>query len=602
MKVGLILAAGKGSRLGSEKLNTHKGLIKVANIPIIFRLINQMLESGINDFLIVVGYNRELLEEALICEFPQIDFNFVNNGDFETTNNVYSLNLGLRELSLKYPNSTAVLAECDVVLADSAARDFLNLSDGNYALVSPYGLGMDGTVVKLDFEKKSIKEMILGSKQGLNFDFSETYKTVNLYIFETNFWRIKLLNLFDWYISSYGVNSYYENVIGVLLYSSDEVLKPCVIAPTTWIEIDDQNDLRRAEFLPGLSETSKSPEVHHGGFWESPLIDFIFIRNMYFPPADLIAQLKSYLSDAIWNYGSDQLTLDLRMSYFLDEPNSQRVLALPGLADIYPALNDFFYGKKVMIPSPTFGEYFKIPNHFVYNESAPIEELEVIIRTEIPDFVVLVNPNNPTGSLKKTSQIVDLSNTFPQVNFILDESFIDFSEEPSIMTFAQQFGENVLVLKSLSKVLGVPGLRLGFAWSKNLLLIGNLRKKQPIWAMNSLSEIFLSLLGKFRKELQNSIDRTMSDKRSLISKFEQVNDFKVINSMGGNFILVSLPELSYESSPLFKNEIIKNGFLIKDETSRLKSKYCVFRIAIRTEHENNDLFSAFSSVSRKFLN
>ena len=132
MKVGLVLAAGKGSRLGSETLNTHKGLIKVANIPIIFRLINQMLESGINNFLVVVGYNHNLLEEALTCEFPQIDFNFVNNREFETTNNVYSLNLGLRELSLKYPNSTAVLAECDVVLADSAAQDFLNLIDGNY--------------------------------------------------------------------------------------------------------------------------------------------------------------------------------------------------------------------------------------------------------------------------------------------------------------------------------------------------------------------------------------------------------------------------------------------------------------------------------------
>ena len=78
---------------------------------------------------------------------------------------------------------------------------------------------------------------------------------------------------------------------------------------------------------------------------------------------------------------------------------------------------------------------------------------------------------------------------------IVDESFIDFAGDPvpSLLPFADRFS-NLLIVRSMSKHCGVPGLRLGYCYSGNLYLLNRLRRFIPTWNLNTLAQYFLSLL------------------------------------------------------------------------------------------------------------
>ena len=77
--------------------------------------------------------------------------------------------------------------------------------------------------------------------------------------------------------------------------------------------------------------------------------------------------------------------------------------------------------------------------------------------------MVIVNPNNPSGSTLPTEFIYQLAADAPEKMFVIDESFLAFSEQPSMIGLLEEAPlDNVAILTSLGKGLGVPGLRLGY--------------------------------------------------------------------------------------------------------------------------------------------
>ena len=118
----------------------------------------------------------------------------------------------------------------------------------------------------------------------------------------------------------------------------------------SWSEVDDPNDLQVAEFAFHKNR-KEILEYNFGGYWNYDVLDFCFIRNMYFPNHAMISELRNSLPDLIHNYGSRQSVLDRKMSWFLlcKEAN---VLALNGASQIYPMLASRFGAAKALIPAP----------------------------------------------------------------------------------------------------------------------------------------------------------------------------------------------------------------------------------------------------------
>ena len=198
---------------------------------------------------------------------------------------------------------------------------------------------------------------------------------------------------------------------------------------------------------------------------------------------------------------------------------------------------------------------------------------------------MIVNPNNPTGTLTESESIVDLATAYPGTTFWVDESFLPFTDQPSL-THLPLTPANVVVLASLSKNVGVPGLRLGFAWSRDTELLERLRGGLPIWAISSLAEMLLTLALKFRDEYTESLVRTAADKAAFEVTLSAVPGLRVLPKVHGNFVLAEATGLPAERARDLVAMLRDSRLVVREVSERLGNVHPVLRIAVRTGQEN----------------
>ena len=111
--------------------------------------------------------------------------------------------------------------------------------------MSPYNPEtMDGSVVRAEGDKAI--ELVLGKWQGENFDYTNAFKTVNMYKFTRDFMNRQYAPLVRWYVENVGENIYYEKVLGSLIYYRESDIRIVKVPGEMWCEIDNEDDLFRA--------------------------------------------------------------------------------------------------------------------------------------------------------------------------------------------------------------------------------------------------------------------------------------------------------------------------------------------------------------------
>ena len=581
----IILAAGFGNRMRPLSDAIHKTLIQVGNDTIIGRIIDGLLANDVKDVLIVTGYRADELRQYLAHRFPNTRFNYVHNERYRETNNIHSLALALNSYEI---DEDILLIESDLVYENSVIRKILKSNYANVALVDRFRNGMDGTVVTV--VNHVIMSIIPPHLQDEKFDFSDKYKTLNIYKFSKEFCATQFKKLLTFYSHTFDDNCYYELILGMLIYLQRETIYAEIIEDEKWSEIDDPNDLRVAEFIFNRSQRLEILETTFGGYWSHDILDFCFIRNMYFPNSSVLSEMKNSLADLVQNYGSRQSVLDYKLSIHL-LCNPERVILLNGVSQIYPWLPDTIPCVRPLIPDPTFGEYKRIfRNPSFYADDVGFDLDEIRDRSEGCDLIVFVNPNNPTGSIIDSQWIHDFAGTHPDKTILVDESFIDFSPAvPMIDLLEKQPLANVLVIKSLSKSLGVPGLRLGYCYSADSSFLDAIHVRLPIWNTNSMAEYFLEIILKHRKAIADSFVQTMADKEMLRTEIMKMPFVRNAYPGGGNYILVEFSESLSDPRALTQTMLENHSLYIKDVTSRFRSGKTRFRFAVRTPEENRFL-------------
>ena len=156
--------------------------------------------------------------------------------------------------------------------------------------------------------------------------------------------------------------------------------------------------------------------------------------------------------------------------------------------------------------------------------------------------MIVVNPNNPSGVTVATQSLYDAAARTPDTTFLVDESFLVFSGQPSLIRLLEAGPlDNVVILTSLGKSLGVPGLRLGYLYTSNAEWRRQFEGHMPIWGVNALAEFFLDELTiKFRTDLEKSIALTVSEWARMRRLLEELPSVRMVHDSGGNFLLVQL--------------------------------------------------------------
>lgn len=589
----IILAAGRGRRMEPLSSKCHKALLEIGGSTILGRAMDGLLKAGVAPITIVTGYRSDDIRQFIASSYPGVPVRFLHNGRYEVTNNIVSLALALERLTYE---EDVILIECDLLFEPHVIADLMRHPGKNVALVDRYRTGMDGTVIAA--EDGYVSQVFPTTRQGADFSYQNKFKTLNIYRFDKLFCQKTLRPMLSAYADHVDPNCYYELVLGMLANIPEHRIAAQVVRESDWVEVDDPTDLTVARFAFGTEERASILDRSFGGHWSLDLLDFSLPRNAYFPPAAMHAALRHGLPDIITGYGSSQPILDEKAAFFLGcEPS--RVRLLGGASQAYPILRSLYQGKRVVIPAPTFGEYQRaFPHAATYRDSPGIDVEQLELCAADADLLVIVNPNNPSGTTLPTDLIYKLAARTPATTFLVDESFISFSGQPSIVSLLEAAPlANVTVLTSLGKALGVPGLRLGYLYSANEQVLQSFTEHLPIWGVNALAEFFLELTVKFRSDLQRSIALTVAERSRMRALLAAEPLVRQVHDSGANFLLVQLVgEAPDTASSLRKAMLTADRIEVKDVSGKFPDRLPRLRFAVRTQEDNDRLLRALRSV------
>ena len=598
----IILAAGMGNRLGKYTQNNTKCMLSINGKTLAERSLDALNSAGIKKCVFVVGYKKENVIAFLGNKYKNIDITYVSNDVYDKTNNIYSLYLAKDYLI----QDDTILLESDLIFEDRIICEMI--ADGNptIAAVAQFESWMDGTVVQLS-ENHEIAAFI--PKKLFNFNDKDSYyKTVNIYKFSRNFSQNTYVPFLEAYSRAMGDNEYYEQVLRVITTLDKSELKAFVLTGQKWYEIDDIQDRAIAEtiFCDSPKEKLKRIQNTYGGYWRYPgMLDFCYLVNPYFPTQQMSTELKTYFSTLLSSYPSGQNIQNLLGAKLYNVEETQ-ILIGNGAAELIRALAAVVRGK-IGITYPTFNEYAEsfiaansdgcpaneivqfIPHNFSYNAN-DLKEL-----SKNCDAILLINPDNPSGNYISRDNVLELAASLKSRNkkLILDESFIDFvdlEENPSLLSqdILNKF-PNMVIIKSLSKSYGIPGIRLGALACGDEGLISQIRKHLSIWNINSFGEYFLQIIGKYHKEYIVSCKKIASERTRFKKSLEETGLLKVYPSQANYFMckLQGTPAPELTERLLDKHEIF-----IKDLTGKTGIPDESFiRIAIRDMKDNNKFTS-----------
>jgi histidinol-phosphate/aromatic aminotransferase/cobyric acid decarboxylase-like protein/choline kinase len=592
----IILAAGMGNRLGKYTQNNTKCMLDINGKKLIERALDAIDESGIRKCIMVVGYKKENLINFLGDHYKTIDIIYVVNDIYNKTNNIYSLYLA-KDFLLQ---DDTLLLESDLIFENKLIADILNCPDPTVAVVAKYESWMDGTVAQLT-ENNVIANLL--PKRFFNYDDKDTYyKTVNIYKFSKEFSCSTYVPFLEAYSQAMGTNEYYEQVLRVIATLDKNELKAFILNGQKWYEIDDVQDKAIAEtiFSSVPAEYVRRIQRSYGGYWRFPrMLDFCYLVNPYFPPVQMWNEMKAYFADLVSSYPSG-LNIQNLLAAKLFNIDEKNILTGNGAAELIRALQSFLYGT-IGITYPTFNEY---PEGFFHNEQiAFIPEKFSYNKDDLISFaakcdnLLLINPDNPSGNFIALQDIIELADHLKKKNkrLILDESFVDFADSEESHTFIRtdllSKYQNCVIIKSLSKSYGVPGIRLGVLASGDTGLLKQVRRNLSIWNINSFAEYFLQIIGKYLKNYQCSCEEIAKERERFGIKLLQTGLMDVYPSQANYFLCKLNDGMKVKTAKeLTEYMLTSHNIFIKDLTGKKGIPGNNFiRIAIRNK-EDNDFF------------
>lgn len=591
---GVILTAGRGRRMEPLSSQCHKALLQIGDSTILGRALDCLIQAGVNTVTIVTGYRAEDITRFVGSRYPSIDARFVHNERYDVTNNIVSLAMALESLTY---DEDVILIECDLLFEPHVLSDLVGHPGGNVALVDRYRTGMDGTVVSTD--AGYVSQVFPAAAQGADFNYRDKFKTLNIYRFDRAFCQKTLRPMLHAYADNVDDNCYYEIVLGMLANIPQHRIAAQLVAESDWVEVDDPNDLAVARFVFDPPERSHVLDRSFGGHWSFNILDFSLPRNAYFPPPAMLAALRHALPDVITGYGSTQQVIDEKAALFV-RCDPGRVHLLNGASQAYPILARLYRGRQVAIPDPTFGEYQRcFPGAITYRDAPGVDLHQLAVLATGADLFVAVNPNNPTGTTLPTEFIYELAARTPETTFLVDESFLAFSGQRSLISLLGEAPlENVLVLTSLGKPLGIPGLRLGHLYTANQAFRQAFDEYLPIWGVNALGEFFMELALKFRNDLERSIALTVAERSRMRRLLAEDLSVSHVYDSGANFLLVELRGDGPRAASSLRNALLtKDKIEVKDVSLKFPDQAPRLRVAVRTEAENDLLLKALSSAA-----
>ena len=606
----IILAAGMGRRLGDLTKENTKCMVPVNGVRLIDRLLGQLSGLSLKRVIIVVGYKGQELKDYIGHRYDdQLKIAYAENPIYDKTNNIYSLSLVKQQLQ----EDDTLLIESDLIFSDSLFQMIIADPYPNLALVAKYESWMDGTMVRLDADNNIVNFV---PKKAFKYeDIDSYYKTVNIYKFSRDFSQQKYVPFLEAYCHALGNNEYYEQVLRVITLLDHAELKALPIGNEKWYEIDDIQDLDIAEtiFAEG-DEMLHRFNYRYGGHWRFPkMMDYCYLVNPYFPTKRMKDELRSSFDTLLTEYPSGMFVNSLLAGKYFGIRQDYVVVG-NGAAELIKSLMERLLAvsstSKVGVIYPTFEEY---PHRLKQEDIVAFQPDNRDLKYTEDDLIafytgkgisslLLINPDNPSGnfiSMAGLQKLLAWSKT-QQIQLIVDESFVDFSDdfEHNTLLRNETLADNpqLVVMKSISKSYGVPGLRLGILASSDVALIKWIKKDISIWNINSFAEFYMQIFGKYESDYLVACRKFIAERSRFEVLLREIPYMRVLPTQA-NYFCIELTG-KYSSAELTKLLLERYNIMVKDCDSKngLKGRNFI-RISVRSQQDNDQLIAALKELS-----
>jgi len=266
-------------------------------------------------------------------------------------------------------------------------------------------------------------------------------------------------------------------------------------------------------------------------------------------------------------------------------------------------------GDEFIVPLPSymyyeflFKPYGAVPHYAKWNIETNTLDADSVIDgiNEKTRIIFLCSPNNPTGALISQDQfrtILDKTNKdkggVTDAIVVIDEAYTEYSETTNVNLLEEY--DNIIIIRTLSKVMGLAGMRIGYALSSKEI-IDYMQRIKPVFSLTKLSYVAALNTLKDKEYIEKSIEKGIESRDYLYNEISKMKSVKIFKSYS-NFLLIDLHDTEYTASEI-TTEFMKRGMIVRDCTSFKGLDEYWIRISICTLEEDEK----FINVMKEILN
>ena len=369
---------------------------------------------------------------------------------------------------------------------------------------------------------------------------------------------------------------------------------------------DDLNKLLQLKKNAGSHSPSIQSIINTLGY-DPVKSDFCYLSNPYatklitnrlikvLDNEKLVRMIESYPADS---------TYVSKIFSEIEDLNSECIVVGNGAVQCIEWVCDGWGIEKLLIPKPTFSTYYELlENKYIFTEENTIEKnytSEDLIREAINkkcDSILIIQPNNPTGSHFEINQLYELINNSEGLKIIIDDSFCHYLDNYfEYRKIRNNSNENVVFIKSLAKDFGVAGVRLGYLYSQDKSLLEFSRRKTT-WNLNNFAIAISEILSdkSLIQEYWKCRKLFISKKKIFENSLKSINDLNVYKSMANFFLIQS----NIFSEKFVFNFLLYSVMYLRTMADKTGLDETFIRIAIRSEEENEICLNELKNYIRK---
>ena len=203
--------------------------------------------------------------------------------------------------------------------------------------------------------------------------------------------------------------------------------------------------------------------------------------------------------------------------------------------------------------------------------------------TDKTKVIFLCSPNNPTGGLIAREDIIKIIESTSAL-VVIDEAYWEFAEVNNIDLLDKY--DNVFIIRTFSKVMGLAGLRIGYGLSSPEIL-EKIARIKPVFSLTVASQKAVEATLADKEFIEESTRKSIAEREYLYESVNAIDKLHIYKSKS-NYLLIDLHDSGYTASELSK-KLMEKGVIVRDCTSFYGLDEYYMRISVET-HPKNEKF------------